>query len=616
MTEAERLAKVKATAVRAAGLNQLGREFGESGAEYWENDWQNAYDAAIGQGKSVAQAEAAAAANVSWGLSGTPEAKTFAEYGVARGAETIRGLEGNTEYQEDTSAYVPDWYTAGSGSAYGSGTRDANWEQIVNDNPTLVSHLLRGDENTGSGGLNYQYGVALGRAADEHAKYWVPQKQAALDHYMSEEGGGYSFETASQIADAHVMADIRRSQEHDDFLDYGSTGYSGALNVDTLNADGSTTNQDVYLNMSELALEHLADEHHLADTFGDERYRGFGSLGTTGTEGTSHLITKGNLKNDPYYIDDDGNVVTGDAIPDDYTGDLITDSPASAFSWIPDSTVPGGYRKVPATILENKAETGDLENIGGGASSTPSNQPTHSSLALSDVVAGMATARGSENTLVSGGYESRTGNKAFAIPTTGVKNIDVGSLLPGHHSGVQHNLNLRNLDINSNLAGTGLVYDEESGKLVYTGTTSTGGNLHGLGLKAGETLSLTNADGTTFTDTGKKLTTNPLITDNTEITDTIIPVITDNNGGETGSGGDSGLPPIPTASNIYYGMGGGNKTIVANTPPPSKTAKDQIMKEPVKMINQAPKRDQYNKIRAKGARSIPGIVGGLSIPVG
>ena len=53
------------------------------------------------------------------------------------------------------------------------------------------------------------YGELQGNTVgQEGLEWWGYQKTQAIDHYMSDAGGNYSFDTASKLADASVAKDI------------------------------------------------------------------------------------------------------------------------------------------------------------------------------------------------------------------------------------------------------------------------------------------------------------------------------------------------------------------------------------------------------------------------
>ena len=545
-------------AVSAAYQRLLGRDkIGQTGRTYWENQWNSVYqNAKNNQGLSEADAIAAATANIEADIGASAEAKTFAKYGIAKTA--IEGYEGSGY---DTIDETADWFASGAYTAddvneYALGTRDVDWASKLNTG-NLENYL----DNQ-----NYQYGILQGNTVGQEGnEWWGYQKTQGIDYYMSDAGGNYSFETASKLADAGIQRDISLGSGHKNFLKYGSIGYGQTLdiktaneeNVDAIPSDEAFGIDQVYLNFNQKAMDELkAGQHHAGTGF------------TSGTDDAGNLVTSGAQKFNPYYLDDDGNVVTGDAIADDYSGNLITDESASGFSYVPDSSAPGGYRIIANPELE-----------------------------LAKVVAGESSAIGSDGTVVSGYMDDR-GKKTFEIPAN-VTNVDASQFtLPANDP---NKLNLSTWVENPANAGaveagdysyknTGAGLVDIDGQLHFVGTTNQGGNATNLGLNDNETLEIVQNNGKTTTLTGGSTVTNT--------TNTVNEGATTNN------------------MYRYYGMGGGGKTIIATPPPPSKTAKDQQIKEPTRIINQAPKRDQYNKIRSRGPTQIPGAGGGLSIPVG
>ena len=546
------------TAVKTAYQNLLGRDkIGQTGLTYWENQYDSVYQAALAQNKTAAEAAAAATASIESDIGASAEAKTFAKYGIAKTA--IEGVAGSGY---DTIDETADWYetnfTADDPNEYATGTRDADWASKLSTS-NLENYLDT---------QNYQYGIMQGNTVGQEGnEWWGYQKTGAIDYYMSDAGGNYSFDTASKLADASVAKDIALSSGHENFKKYGSIGYGQTLdiktaqegNVGSIPSDEAFGIDQVYLNFNQKAMDELKAGGLYAGT-------GF----TSGTDDAGNLVTSGAKKFNPYYIDDDGNVVTGDAIADDYSGNLITDESASGFSYVPDPSAPGGYRIVANPELE-----------------------------LAKVVAGESSATGSDGTVVSG-YMDDSGKKTFQIPST-LTNVDASQFTLPANDPNKLNLaqwveNPKNAaavaagDYSYKNAGTGLV--NVNGTLVHVGSTKVGGDDTNLGLNQGETLEIVQDDGKTVGLTGGQHVTN-----------------TTNN---------STINEGATTNNMYkyYGMGGGGKTIIATPPPPSKTAKDQQIKEPTRIINQAPKRDQYNKIRSRGPTQIPGAGGGLSIPVG
>ena len=547
-------------AVKAAYQKYLGRDqIGQTGLTYWENEYDSVYQDALAQNKTAAEAAAAANASIESHIGGSNEAKTYAKYGIAKTA-----IEGTAAY--DTIDETADWYTSGAYTAddvneYALGTRDVDWASKLNTG-NLENYLAN---------QNYQYGILQGNTVGQEGnEWWGYQKTQGIDYYMSDAGGNYSFDTASKLADAGIQRDISLGSGHENFLKYGSIGYGNTLDIKTANeanvgsipSDEAFGIDQVYLNFNQTAMDELkAGQHHAGTGF------------TSGVDDAGNLVTSGAIKFNPYYIDDDGNVVTGDAIADDYSGNLITDESASGFSYVPDASAPGGYRIIANPELE-----------------------------LAQVVAGESSATGSDGTVVSG-YINDRGKKTFEIPAN-LTNVDASQFTLAANDPNKLNLstwveNPANAaavaadDYSYKNEGTGLV--NIGGQLHHVGSTKVGGEDTNLGLDQGETLEIVQANGQTVDLTGGQHVTNTTNTSNTV-----------NEGA--------------TTNNMYryYGMGGGGggKTIIATPPPPSKTAKDQQIKEPTRIINQAPKRDQYNKIRSRGPTQIPGAGGGLSIPVG
>ena len=546
-------------AVNAAYQKLLGRDkIGQTGRTYWENQYNSVYQDALAQNKTAAEAAAAATASIEADIGASAEAKTFAKYGIAKTA--IEGVAGSGY---DTIDDTADWFTSGAYTAddvneYALGTRDADWASKLNTG-NLANYLDT---------QNYQYGILQGNTVGQEGnEWWGYQKTQGIDYYMSDAGGNYSFETASKLADAGIARDIGLGSGHENFKKYGSIGYGNTLdiktakeaNVGSIPSDEAFGIDQAYLNFNQKAMDKLKAGGLYA-----------GSGFTSGVDDAGNLVTSGAKKFNPYYLDDDGNVVTGDAIGD-YSGNLITDESASGFSYVPDASAPGGYRLIANPGLE-----------------------------LAKVVAGESSATGSDGTVVSG-YISDRGKKTFEIPAN-VTNVNASQFtLPANDPNklnlaqwVENPANAAAVaagDYSYKNTGAGLV--NIGGQLHHVGTTKQGGDDTNLGLNKGETLEIVQDDGKTVGLTGGQHVTNTTNTTNT-------------------------INEGATTNNMYryYGMGGGGKTIIATPPPPSKTAKDQQIKEPTRIINQAPKRDQYNKIRSRGPTQIPGAGGGLSIPVG
>jgi len=547
---------VATDAVDAAFNKYLGRPAGASGKDYWLKNWEEEKQKAMSEGKTLAQAEAAATDATNKNISASQEAKVYADTNIARTA-----IEGTESF--NTVDDTPDWYTAGTYTdddinEFASGTRDENWATKL-DSGNLAGFLS--DQN-------YQYGTLQGNTVGQEGnEWWGYQKNLAIDHYMSDAGGNYSFDTARQLADANVAADIARNTGHENFVQYGSIGYGNTLdiqtakeaNVSAIPADEAFGIDQVYLNFDPRAMEALK-----------------GGLWGGTTDDAGNLVTTGSKKFEPYYIDDDGNVVTGDAIPDDYDGDLITDDPASKFRYVPNQKAPGGYMITADPALE-----------------------------LSKVIQGESSSVGSDGTVVSGYMDDR-GRKTFEIPTN-VTNVDSSRFsLPDDDPNkltlsqwVENPANKAAVeagDFSYKNTGGGLVVSD--GQVYGQGTGKRGGEYTNLGLKENETLSIVQDDGKTTNLTGGNYVTNPA-------TNTSNTTNTTNN-------------QIAEGSNTYYygSGGGGNKTIIATPPPASKTAKMQQRIDPIRVNAQAAKKSQYNKIRGRSPAQIPGTGGSLNIPVG
>lgn len=549
--------------VKKAGTKLLGRDFGPTGKGYWEAAWQRNYDNALAANPGDAAAAAAAAtAGIERDIGLNTEAKVYAAHGVARkDYEGATKADGST-YDMDDIDKTADWfttrtYTADDDNEYARGTRDVDWASKLNTG-NLAGYLKN---------QNYQYGTLQGNTVGQEGNEWFGyEKTGAIDHYMSPEGGNYSFQDASDIADAKIAKDIAAHETHKNFIRYGSVGYGGQLdiktaqeaNVDTISSDPGSNITSTYLNFDPDAMAALKAGGLYAGT-------GF----TSGVDDDGSLVTTGSQKFAPYYIDDDGNFVSN--IPDDYTGDLITDTAASQFTYVEDPSAPGGYR-----ITANP----DLK--------------------LSQIVAGEASETGDQGTVVSG-YIGARGNKTFEIPS-GVGNVDASRFTladndPNKLTLSQWVENPGNYTVNDageiDYSYKNQGFNVVNGELVWQPGTLQGGTATGLGLKQGENLIVKQGDGREVKLIGGEVVTTTNNTSNTSNT-------TNNE----------------YIKNFYGGGGGGGKTIIATPPPPSKTAKMQQIKEPTKLVTQAPKRDQYNKIRTKGPTTIPGAGGGLSIPVG
>ena len=617
--------------VSTAYLDFLGRAGGPTGKAYWEGAWTDHVAKAKTRGMSDTDAQAYATGEVRRQIGDSAEARSYSGRQNRTNLNYQTGPFSDTDYAKTdrdllTGDYavggalnldgsydidwVPDWYTPGTytfedDNEYQRGTRDVDWATKLNT--TNLANFLDNQ--------NYLYGTMQGNTVGQEGnEWWGYTTQQGIDWYMSDAGGNYSFDTARKLANRTVARDIGLHDSVKNFKRYGSIGYGNPLdikvaqeaNVGSIPADDAFGIDSVYLNFNQKAMDELKKGQH-------------GVSGTVDEAG--NLITTGNQMVDPYYIDDDGNAVTAAS---DYTGDgLITDTPASKFRYVQDASAPGGYRI-----------TAD---------------PAHE---LSKVVSGESSATGDQGTLVSG-YINNRGKKTFSIPTD-VVNVDASKFtLP---STDPDNLTLATWaenpankaaiaagDFSYKNAGTGLV--EHTGafypggpittQLVHVGTNQVGGTATNLGLDNNENLVVNNTglsiiqdDGTLVdlsnTTTGGSTNSQPLTGGTTVTAPTVLGGGGPGGGGPGGGGpggGGTGFGSIPVGGQpqamMYYGGGGGNKTIIATPPPQSKTAKDQRPQAgPDRIISQASKKDQYNKIRGGGVTRIPGAGGGLSIPLG
>ena len=289
-------------AVKAAYQKLLGRDkIGQTGQTYWEKQWNTVYqNAKNNQGLSEADAVAAATANIETDIGASAEAKGYAKYGIAKTA--IEGYAGSGYETIDETA---DWYetnfTADDPNEYAEG-RDVNWASKLSTS-NLENYLDT---------LNYQYGQLQGNTVgQEGSEWWGYQKTGAIDYYMSDEGGNYSFATASKMADAGIAQDIAQSTSAANYKKFGTVGYGNPLEIKTgVDDDGDAITEKKWLNLDPAT-----------------------NLNPTGTKAS--IV---------YQTDEDGELVLdgdGNPIPTGETG--------TPYSWqyVPDATAPGGYRITP-----------------------------------------------------------------------------------------------------------------------------------------------------------------------------------------------------------------------------------------------------------------------------
>ena len=289
-------------AVDAAYQKYLNRSAGASGKDYWVKTWESDYQKAIEAGQSAAQAEAAATAATNKHISSSTEGKVYAKTGITKTA-----IEGTTGY--DTIDDTADWYTtnftADDPNEYATGMRDEDWSAKLSSS-NLENYTQ---------GLNKTYGELQGNTVgQEGLEWWGYEKSLGIDHYMSDAGGNYSFDTASKLADFDIGENIKANTGHQKYKKFGSIGYGNPLEIKTgVDSDGDIITEQKYLNLDPAT-----------------------NLNPTGTK----IATQ-------YQIDDDGEFVL-----DDSGNKIATGNTATPYSWqyVPDATAPGGYKITPVSF--------------------------------------------------------------------------------------------------------------------------------------------------------------------------------------------------------------------------------------------------------------------------
>ena len=286
-------------AVDAAYSTYLNRTAGATGKAYWVNQWENDYQKALDNNMTPAQAEAAATASVNKHIGGSTEGKVYAKTGITKTA-----IEGTAAYDtiDDAASWYETNFTADDPNEYGTGMRDEDWSAKLSSS-NLENYTQ---------GLNKMYGELQGNTVgQEGLEWWGYQKTQAIDHYMSDAGGNYSFDTASKLADFSVSEDIKKSTGAINYKKWGTIGYGNPLNIKTgVDDHGDITYEEQYLNLDPAT-----------------------NLNPTGTK----VATQ-------YQIDADGEFIL-----DDDGNKIATGTTATPYSWqyVPDATAPGGYRITP-----------------------------------------------------------------------------------------------------------------------------------------------------------------------------------------------------------------------------------------------------------------------------
>ena len=289
-------------AVDAAYSTYLNRTAGASGKEYWTKTWESDYQKAIEAGQTPAQAEAAATASINKHIGGSTEGKVYAKTGITKTA-----IEGTTGYGtiDDTADWYTSTSTADDPNEFASGMRDEDWSAKLNT--TNLENYTQG--------LNKMYGELQGNTlGQEGLEWWGYEKTQGIEHYMSDAGGNYSFDTASKLADFDVSENIKANTGHQNYKKFGSIGYGNALNIKTgVDDHGDITYEKKYLNLDPAT-----------------------NLNPTGTKTATQ-----------YQIDADGEFVVDDA-----GNKIATGNTATPYSWqyVPDATAPGGYKITPVSF--------------------------------------------------------------------------------------------------------------------------------------------------------------------------------------------------------------------------------------------------------------------------
>jgi len=301
-------------AVDAAYQKYLNRSAGATGKAYWEKTWEADYQKALDNNMTPAQAEAAATAATNKHIGGSTEGKVYAKTGITKTA-----IEGTTGY--DTIDDAADWYTtnytAEDPNEYAEG-RDYDWANKLNTK-NLENYTQ---------GLNKMYGTLQNNTlGQEGLEWWGYQKTQAIDHYMSDAGGDYSFATASKLADFDIESDIKLNTGHQNYKKFGTIGYGNPLEIKTSTDDlGKITTEKRWLTLDPAA-----------------------NLNPTGTKTATQ-----------YQIDDDGEFVV-----DDDGNKIATGNTATPYSWeyVPDPTAPGGYRITPVAFDTGVGDVGSDDRM-------------------------------------------------------------------------------------------------------------------------------------------------------------------------------------------------------------------------------------------------------------
>ena len=289
-------------AVDAAYSKYLGRTAGATGKAHWVKTWESDYQKALANNMTPAQAEAAATAATNKHIGDSTEGKTYAKTGITK---TV--YEGTKDFGsvDDTADWYETNFTTNDPNEYSTGTRDEDWSAKLSSS-NLENYTQ---------GLNKMYGELQGNTVgQEGLEWWGYQKTQAIDHYMSDAGGNYSFDTASKLAEFNIGEDIKANTGHQNYKKFGSIGYGNPLEIKTgVDDHGDITTEKVYLNLDPAT-----------------------NLNPTGTKQATQ-----------YQIDDDGEFIL-----DDDGNKIATGNTATPYSWqyVADATAPGGYKITPVSF--------------------------------------------------------------------------------------------------------------------------------------------------------------------------------------------------------------------------------------------------------------------------
>tara|TARA_R100000458_G_C8264801_1_gene239959 strand:+ start:41 stop:1552 length:1512 start_codon:yes stop_codon:yes gene_type:complete len=348
------------------GNDLLNRDFGSEGLEYWKNDFERTFQAAIDSGKTRTQAAAEAEWDVRRNIARSSEAKA--------------------------EAGVPEWFQH-QDEDYKLGQRPEDWAGDLKTS-NLENYL---DDQ------NYQYGMLQGNTVGQEGnEWWGWQTTQDIQSHLAQ---GKSYAEAYDLATAGVDQAIRANTGHQNYLKYGTIGYGNPLEIVTSTDDtGDILTEKRYLNLSERAIA-------------DSAAAGASILNPTG----SKTATK-------YNFDDEGEINMADPVLDD-DGNPVTAQPLT-WQYVADSNAPGGYRieAVPfdtgtkTTTAAHEFITGRYQRDGafpGGGGSNPFTIPPGT---ITNVDAARFTSTGDDKLNLAQWAETPQGKLSIAANDYQIKN--------------------------------------------------------------------------------------------------------------------------------------------------------------------------------------------------